>query len=41
MPLRPRIKKVRQARFGRCPKCGKVTRPHTKRCRTCHRLLKK
>lgn len=40
MSLRPRIKKVRQSKFGRCPKCQKVIRPHTKRCKTCHLALK-
>lgn len=41
MGLRPQIKKVRQNRFGRCPKCRKITRLHQKRCKTCHLSLGK
>jgi hypothetical protein len=36
MGLRPRIKEYKKNKFRRCPKCGKVIRPRTKRCRTCH-----
>ncbi len=36
MSLRPRKKKVKQSRFRRCPKCHKMIRLNTKRCRTCH-----
>jgi hypothetical protein len=41
MSLRPRKKKVKRSRFGRCPKCNKQVRIHQKRCRTCHQALKK
>ncbi len=38
MQARPRKKKVRRARFSRCPKCGKQIRKHQVRCRTCHQV---
>jgi hypothetical protein len=41
MRARPRIKKVKQNRFGRCPKCHKIIRAHQKRCAVCHQQLKK
>lgn len=41
MQARPRKKKVRQSRFGRCPKCQKQIRKHKVRCTTCHRLQPK
>ncbi|HXG11144.1 MAG TPA: hypothetical protein VNK04_15395 [Gemmataceae bacterium] len=40
MVLRPHKKKVRQAKFRRCPKCGKQIRPHQRRCKTCHQVLR-
>jgi hypothetical protein len=40
MQARPRKKKVRQARFSRCPKCHKQIRKHQVRCKTCHLLQK-
>jgi hypothetical protein len=36
MALRPRKKKNKQDKFRRCPKCHKVIRTKTVRCRTCH-----
>jgi hypothetical protein len=41
MQARPRKKKVRRARFRRCPKCDKLLRFHKKRCPTCHLLQPK
>jgi predicted amidophosphoribosyltransferase len=38
MQARPQKKKVRKARFTRCPKCQKQLRFHKKRCPTCHLL---
>jgi len=38
MQARPRKKKVRQARFHRCPKCEKQLRKNMVRCPTCHRV---
>jgi hypothetical protein len=40
MSQRPRTKKWRKARFGRCPKCQKQTRAHQNRCKTCHLALR-
>jgi hypothetical protein len=41
MRARPRVKKYKQTRFSRCPKCHKNIRMHQKRCKVCHQLLKK
>jgi hypothetical protein len=38
MKARPRKKKVRQARFHRCPKCGKQLRKRLVRCSACNRV---
>ena len=35
MKARPRLKKYRQTRNGRCPKCLKMLRRRIKRCPTC------
>lgn len=40
MDKRPRTKSVRKNRYSRCPKCNKQLRLHTKRCKTCHKLIK-
>jgi hypothetical protein len=36
MALRPRKKKSKKLKFRRCPKCQKLIRLKTVRCRTCH-----
>jgi hypothetical protein len=36
MQARPRKKKVRRARFKRCPKCHKLMSKNKVRCKTCH-----
>ena len=38
---RPRKKKVRKARFKRCPKCNKLMAKNKVRCKTCHLLQPK
>jgi hypothetical protein len=35
MPLRPRKKKMRQAKFTRCKRCGGRVRRHIARCKKC------
>ncbi len=40
MRTRPRLKKARKERFGRCSKCGKQYHKHDVRCVTCARVLK-
>lgn len=38
---RPRKKAYRKTKFNRCPKCNKIVRTHTRRCRTCHQVQPK
>lgn len=38
MQARPRPKKARRNKYHRCPKCQKLLRLHTVRCKTCHLL---
>jgi predicted RNA-binding Zn-ribbon protein involved in translation (DUF1610 family) len=40
MVYRPRTKLVKQRKTARCPKCG-VLIALRKRCKTCHKLLRK
>jgi hypothetical protein len=40
MRKRPLTKKMKKARFGRCPKCHKQFRNHQVRCTTCHNKLR-
>ena len=35
MPFRPRKKKVRQAKFHRCSRCGSQVRRRSVRCKQC------
>jgi hypothetical protein len=36
MKARPHKKRIKRARFKRCPKCNKLMSKNIVRCKTCH-----